>query len=233
MTATPPSPSRSRSSAPSAPPIPSPPRTTATTQSRYPAPPRMPARPHPLVGPLVLVTLCLTPTTTQADTAELTPCVGRWEGMGKDPWLDDPPYAIELDLMDGARQCATVTYVGQCTARWVDCTVAGRWVHATEELVDPGTCAVGRVTLRCVDPTTLALRWEGEPGVMEATLHRVGPPAPRAEPTVAPREPPTPTPAEARELEEPPRGCGCTMAFVIPLVGLRRRRLSTACRPCA
>jgi hypothetical protein len=187
----------------------------------------------------VLVALYLAPLVAQGDTAELTPCQGRWEGMGKDPWLEDPPYAIELDLVDGAQQCATVTYVGQCTARWVDCTAAGRWVHATEELVDPGPCAAGRVTLRCVDPTTLELRWEGEPGIMEATLHRVVEPAPQAKPPVRPAETPTPapvpapapapTPTRGGDLGEQRRGCGCNLTVVIPLVGLRRRRRTVRC----
>lgn len=181
----------------------------------------MRARSHLLVRLALLAVIYATPTVAHADTAELTPCQGHWEGMGKDPWLDEPPYPIELDLMDGARQCAAVTYVGQCTARWVDCRVVGRWVHATEELVDPGACAIGRVTLRCVDPTTLALKWEGEPGVMEATLHRVVEAVPETPRPVRPQAVPT---TQEHERREEPRGCGCSLAFVVvPIVGRRRR----------
>lgn len=102
----------------------------------------MHARPHPLVGLPVLVALYLAPTMARGVTADLTPCVGRWEGVGKDPWLDDPPYAIALDLVDGAQQCATVTYVGHCTARWVDCTVTG--AASAEAPTSPTTSSLTR-----------------------------------------------------------------------------------------
>lgn len=186
----------------------------------------MRARAHLLIVLPVLAVLCATPAVVHADTAELTPCQGHWEGIGRDPWLDAQPYPIEVDIMDGARQCAAVSYVGLCTARWVDCTVVGRWIHATEQLVDAGTCAVGHVTLRCVDASTLELKWEGEPGIMEATLRRVIEPAAEALEPVQPVLPaPKPPAAQEHELDEQRRGCRCSMAFVVvPILGCRRRK---------
>lgn len=142
-----------------------------------------------------------------------------------DPWNPGEPYSIELNITGGMQQCASVTYVDMCTTRWVDCKVSGEWVVATEVLVDPGTCIPTKVTLQCVDPDTVALKFEAEPGIMETTLHRLKieqPPAQAvAQPPIAVKPPMT------IERDEPPRdagGCGCSLAWMVVLpLGWRRR----------
>ncbi len=163
--------------------------------------------------------------------ADLTPCVGTWVGKGKDPWLDDPPYGIEVVIVGGEAECGRIDYDGLCTAKWIECTAKGDWVRATEVLIKAGTCApAGQITVRCVDRDELQLRWEGEPGVMKTTLQRkvvesstrVDPQAPSPGST-----PPPPRDAEPSQAEPQPEGCGCdlSLALLLPVgPGCWRRR---------
>lgn len=160
--------------------------------------------------------------------------------MGKDPWLEDDPYPIEVTVYGGTEHCASVNYVGLCTAKWEDCKAGQDHVTATEHLVERGDCAEGTVTIRCPDPRTLELRWEGEPGVMVATLRReldtVGVPEPLEQAPEGLRvkgpakreqagEPSPPTPPPRRETKETRRGC-LGSPLIVPglLFGLRRRK---------
>ncbi|MBL4687048.1 MAG: hypothetical protein JKY37_20800 [Nannocystaceae bacterium] len=153
----------------------------------------------------------LSPQGARASDANLSPCIGQWEGMAEDPW-DPGPYAMKVNLTGGVQQCATVTYVELCTSRWVDCTAGNDWVKATERLIDPGVCAEGAIEVRCESADTLHVRWRGGPGIMETTLHRAPSPPNRsnrsnrskaraasskAEPP--PKTPSTPTPPERPE----------------------------------
>ncbi len=162
--------------------------------------------------------------------ADLTPCVGTWVGEGKDPWLDDPPYAIEVEIFGGEAEWGWVYYDGLGTAKWTECTAKNDWVRATEVLIEAGTCApAGQITVRCVDRDELQLRWEGEPGVMKTTLRRKAVESSASvevePPSAGPVTPPVADPA-ASPAEPPPGGCGCdlSLALLLPLgPGWRRR----------
>lgn len=121
---------------------------------------------------VVLLSVAWMPSQARAKEADLSRCVGRWEGTAEDPW-DPGPYVMQVDLTGGVRQCATVTYVDMCTSRWVECTAGPDWVSATETLVDPGPCASGTVEVRCDRSDALHVRWQGSEGIMETTLQRV------------------------------------------------------------
>lgn len=176
------------------------------------------------VGALIcgLVVLAV-PTSILASRADLTPCQGRWEGTAEDPW-DPGPYVMKVELTGGTEQCATITYEGMCTSRWIECDAKDDWVRAREVLVDPGTCAEGFVEVQCEDPERLHVRWEGAPGVMQTTLNRVAPPTPPAK-TEEPGEQSEPAPAPETKTTARDRGCNCAAAWLLlPGLGLRRRR---------
>lgn len=170
------------------------------------------------------------PTSVLASRADLTPCQGRWEGTAEDPW-DPGPYVMKVDLTGGTQQCATITYEGMCTSRWIECEAKDDWVRAREVLVEPGNCAEGFIEVQCENPDRLHVRWEGEPGVMQTTLNRVGPPTPpaTAQPdppkTEEPAKPSEPAPAREVKKTAEDRGCNCAAAWLLlPGLGLRRRR---------
>lgn len=162
---------------------------------------------------IVALMVVLAPQGARATDADLSPCIGRWEGMAEDPW-DPGPYAMKVDLTGGVQQCATVTYVELCTSRWVDCTAGNDWIKATERLIDPGVCAEGAIEVRCESADALHVRWRGGPGTMETTLHRAPsqpnqpdqpdqPDRPKTRPPSSKAEPPTSTPSTPPPPQRP------------------------------
>lgn len=180
---------------------------------------------------LICGLVVLAPASALASRADLIPCQGRWEGTAEDPW-DPGPYVMKVDLTGGTKQCATVVYEGMCTSRWIDCEANEDWVRAHEVLVDPGTCAEGFIEVQCEDRDRLHIRWEGEPGVMQTTLNRVGPPPtplavaqPEPAEVEQPEKPSESAPAGEAKPKAKDRGCNCAAAWLLlPGLGLRRRR---------
>jgi len=102
------------------------------------------------------------------------PCLGRWQGWGRDPWSVEP-WSIDLVVtrVEG-EACGTIEYPSlRCGGTLETCDAQGKVLNFQEYYThNPGTCApAGRIEAWC-EGDRMTWRWFGTAEV-GTVLHRV------------------------------------------------------------
>src|SRR5262245_26246758 len=157
--------------------------------------------------------LALAPTPARAETtpgAPAHPCVGRWVGFGKNPWLAEP-WSIDMVIESPAgERCGIIEYPSlRCGGYLERCEDkgSGRLVIKEYYTHNPGTCApAGTLEIVC-GAETMQWNWFGSDTV-RSTLRRVpsagaGAPAGSGGPAPPPNASATPSPPKGSPGDAP------------------------------
>jgi MYXO-CTERM domain-containing protein len=198
------------------------------------------------VAALVVVLLAPSMASAEGTGAPGFPCVGRWQGLGRN---NGAPTQWTIDMVvtapgaDGS--CGTIEYTNPtCGGRMLECRVVNGVVHVRERYThDDGRCAdASRLEFSCTGER-MQWAWVGWE-TARSTLVRVdAPPSASPSPRPAPSETPPPRPVVIEtddDDEDGARirfaGCGCSAAgtgtappwlVVIVLAARMRRRRPT------
>jgi hypothetical protein len=170
---------------------------------------------------LVAAILVNTSTLATAETDTPFPCVGRWQGLGKNTGFPDS-WTIDMVVHppDARGVCGTIEYTNpKCGGVIESCVGTGevrvreRYNHGHANCAPPG-----EVRFSC-EGDRMAWSWHGWE-VVRSTLTRIGPPpaplptqpvvAPTVVPTATASSSPPPQPAQPEERSPRTGGrCGC------------------------